>query len=80
MIFFTLQRFANGQKASLDADGLLGKGDALALASTNFNKIFGLYDDEFEDDLVVYEGGDVFSMESKVVGIVSPRMRQVEMF
>ena len=68
-------------QASLDADGLLSKGEALALASTNLNKIFGLDDEEVEeDDLVVYEGGDIFSMESKVIGIISPGLNLVKLF
>jgi hypothetical protein len=59
----------------------MDKGEALALLSTNLDKIFDLYDDQGEDDeLVAYEGGDMFSMESKVIGIVSPRSGHVEIF
>jgi len=67
--------------AGLDSDGLLGEKDALALATTNLNKIFGHYDgNSEEDDLVVYEGGGVFNMESKAIGVVSPRLGHVEIF
>ena len=67
-------------QAALDSDGLLDKAGALALVSTNLNKIFGLYDEDEGDDLVLYEGGDMFSMESKVIGVASPKNGHVEIF
>lgn len=67
-------------QAALDSDGFLGKADALSLVTTNLDKIFGLGKDEDEDDLVAYEGGDLFSLESKVVAVISPRDGHVEIF
>jgi hypothetical protein len=67
-------------QAALDSDGTLGKAKALALATTNLEKIFGFHEDPEDDDLVAFQGGDMFSLESKVVAIVSPRAGHVEIF
>jgi len=71
----------NVAQAALEANGALTKQEALALASTNLNRIFGITnEDDSMDDLVAYHGGDVFDMESKVVGIISPRLGRVDLF
>lgn len=65
----------------MDSNGQLDRGAALALVSSNLNKVFGLYgEDHREEDLMVVEGGDVFRMESKVIGVVSPRSGHVHIF
>ncbi|KAI0266870.1 carbohydrate esterase family 9 protein [Gloeopeniophorella convolvens] len=68
--------------AALEAGGRISKAQALALASTNLEKLLG-GDVEVAAaaaDLVATSGGDLFSFESKVVGIVSPRRGAVELF
>jgi len=66
--------------AALDSGGGIGKEDALALASTSLYDIFGIDADAELDDLVAYQGGDIFSFESKVAGIISPRKGVVDLF
>ena len=55
---------------------------ALALASTNLEKLLG--NDAGAalgaSDLVVTQGGDLLSFESKVVGVISPRRGSVDLF
>ncbi|TRM69894.1 hypothetical protein BD626DRAFT_422385 [Schizophyllum amplum] len=63
--------------AALEMFGEISKADALALASTNLEKLLGLPSED--GDLVVTSGGDLLSMESKVAGIVSPRRGIVEL-
>ncbi len=51
----------------------MGKEEALALASTSLYDIFDVdLEDPELDDLVAYEG-DMFTLEGKVVAIISPR-------
>ena len=62
------------------------------MASTNYCKMFNIKpsDEEDgvlscdskqdEDELVLYEGGDMFSFDSKVIGIISPRKKGVDLF
>ncbi|KIO30758.1 hypothetical protein M407DRAFT_20283 [Tulasnella calospora MUT 4182] len=63
--------------AALQAPGDISKEDALALASSNLEKIFGLPGNE---DFVAYKGGDMFDSESKVVAVMSKRRAQTELF
>ncbi|KII89857.1 hypothetical protein PLICRDRAFT_40029 [Plicaturopsis crispa FD-325 SS-3] len=67
--------------AALESDGRVSKAQALALATTNLESALGLeWSDAAAEDLVVYEGGDVFDFESKVVGVVSARRGVVDLF
>ena len=66
--------------AALDANGRINRAQALALASTNLEKIFGIESDAGSGDWVAYKGGDIFEMSSKVVAIASGRRRRVDMF
>jgi hypothetical protein len=47
----------------------------MALATTNLESALGLHHSrnfaEQDQQLVVYEGGDMFDMQSKVIGVVS---------
>ncbi|KAN0129749.1 carbohydrate esterase family 9 protein [Lactarius tabidus] len=68
--------------AALEAGGRISKVQALALASTNLEVLLG---GDVEgawrtSDLVATHGGDLFSFESKVVGILSPRRGFVDLF
>ncbi|KAL1759392.1 hypothetical protein FB107DRAFT_205135 [Schizophyllum commune] len=63
--------------AALEMPEEISKADAIALASTNLEKLLGLPAED--GDLVLTAGGDLLSMESKVAGIVSPRRGVVEL-
>jgi len=56
-------------------------GQIYALATTNLERALGIDRDWYElRDVVIYAGGSEFDMESKVVGIFSPRRRVFETF
>ncbi|KDQ09069.1 hypothetical protein BOTBODRAFT_165096 [Botryobasidium botryosum FD-172 SS1] len=63
--------------AALDGNGKISKEQAIALATTNLEKIFGI---DTQGDFVAYHGGDVFDMESKAVAVMSARREQVALF
>lgn len=74
----------------LEANGTLSKEQAIALASTNLEKLLG-FESPFpssssreremrREDLVVTAYGDLFGFESKVVGVVAPRKGGVDLF
>lgn len=62
----------------LESNGTITKDVALELVSTNVEKLLGLSIDGEERDMVATRGGDLLSFESKVVAIVSPRRRAVD--
>ncbi|KAH9930391.1 carbohydrate esterase family 9 protein [Amylocystis lapponica] len=66
--------------AALDAGGDISKAQALALGSTNVETLLG-GEVEIENlrELVVTEGGDLLDMESKIVAIISPRRKLVDL-
>ncbi|KAI0297178.1 carbohydrate esterase family 9 protein [Russula brevipes] len=69
--------------AALEAGGRVSKLQALALASTNLDKLLGGGDvtrASGASDLVATQGGDLLSFESKVVGVISPRRKSVDLF
>ncbi|KAK7444031.1 hypothetical protein VKT23_015428 [Stygiomarasmius scandens] len=68
--------------AALDSNGTLSKTQALALGTVNVEQALGLTDasDLDMDDLVIYQGGGPFDMESKVIGVVSSRRQVVDLF
>ncbi|GJJ16001.1 hypothetical protein Clacol_010280 [Clathrus columnatus] len=54
---------------ALETPGL-SKSAALALVSTNLEKLLGIESSNLsQDDIVAYRGGDVFEYEAKVVGV-----------
>jgi len=63
--------------AALDGNGKISKEQAIALATTNLEKIFGI---DTQNDFVAYHGGDIFDMQSKVVAVMSARRGQVAVF
>lgn len=68
-------------KAYIEAGGLISKAEAIALASTNTEHLLGVHPEtSFKSDLVVTEGGDLLDLSSKIIGIVSPRRGQVDLF
>ncbi|KAL1938740.1 hypothetical protein VTO73DRAFT_11343 [Trametes versicolor] len=63
--------------AALESGGAISKADAIALASTNVEKLLGVKTDELQSDLVATRGGDLLDF-SKVVAVVSPRRGVVD--
>ncbi|KAJ7144294.1 hypothetical protein C8R44DRAFT_916291 [Mycena epipterygia] len=67
--------------AALDSNETIDYSTALALASTNIEQALGLkHDARDTDELVVFRGGGLFDMESKVIGVISTRKSIVEFF
>lgn len=63
-------------QAALELDGTVSKTDAIALASSNLEKLLGL---ETQHDLVAYEGEDALSLSSRPVAVLSPARAFVEL-
>ncbi|KAL6308850.1 hypothetical protein BKA93DRAFT_481716 [Sparassis latifolia] len=63
-----------------EAPNVLTKASAIALVSSNVEKLLGVHVGPGEGDLVATSGGDLLSFEGKVVAIISPRMEKVDMF
>ncbi len=62
-----------------EAGGYLTKFDAIALASSNIEKLLGISPDiALQGDLVVTFGGNLLELQSKVIAVISPRREQVE--
>ncbi|KAF7341304.1 Composite domain of metallo-dependent hydrolase [Mycena venus] len=67
--------------AALDANGSIDYATALAICSTNIEKALGVNTQAKDgDELVVFQGGDIFDFESKVIGVVSAKKTTVEFF
>ncbi|KAJ7861358.1 hypothetical protein B0H14DRAFT_2741976 [Mycena olivaceomarginata] len=65
--------------AALDSNGSIDYSTALALASANIEKALGVKSHTRDaDELVVFQSGDMFDFESKVIGIISARKTAVE--
>ncbi|KIJ61332.1 hypothetical protein HYDPIDRAFT_96756, partial [Hydnomerulius pinastri MD-312] len=65
--------------AALESDGQITKSQALALASTNLEKLLGISSaSSTSGDLVATLGGSILDLEAKVVGVISPRRGLVE--
>ncbi|KAF8306725.1 hypothetical protein DL93DRAFT_213956 [Clavulina sp. PMI_390] len=60
---------------SLASNGTITQRQALAMASSEIDAIFGV---EASTELVAYHGGDFTQFESKVVAIVSPQLGHVD--
>jgi hypothetical protein len=68
-------------QASLDANGSIDYKTALALLSTNIEKALGVKSRARDtDELVVFQGGNMFNFESKVIAVISARKAAVEFF
>ncbi|RDB22990.1 Imidazolonepropionase [Hypsizygus marmoreus] len=63
--------------AALESNGTIGKAQAIALATTHLERALG---SRSVHDLVIYLGGSIFDLESKVVGVVSLQRGTVEIF
>lgn len=70
----------NGFQAILESNGRIDERKAYALVSSDLEKILGVRNVGEDADLVAYEGGGLFDLSSKVVGIISPRREVVDLF
>ena len=65
----------------MNANGRISRQKTYELVTTNVEKLFGIEGWFGEDGyLVLYDGGSVFDLSSKVVGISSPKKGAVELF
>jgi hypothetical protein len=64
----------------LSADGKISKEEAIALASTNLEKVLGAEVGIERADLVATRGGDLLDMSSEVVAVISPSRNIVDLF
>ncbi|KAG9086281.1 hypothetical protein FRC06_003164, partial [Ceratobasidium sp. 370] len=66
--------------AALESDGHLGKHDALALGTTNLQRLLGLEDADALGDLVAFRGGSWSDLSSKPVAVISEARARVDVF
>jgi hypothetical protein len=64
----------------LESNGTMHQSQAFALVSSNLERALGLTRRFEVPDLVMYRGGGVFDIESKVIGVVSSERKVVEIF
>ena len=64
----------------MEANENISETEALALVSTNLEKLLGLEVDADMMDLVAAEGGGVFDFTAKVIGVISPQREIVDLF
>ena len=68
------------KQAALESPKEITRTQALALASTNLEKLLGLNVEPELSDLVATEYGDLLDFGSKVVGVIAPRKGAVDLF
>lgn len=70
-------------QAAIDLGRQISEADAIALGSTNVEKLLGGQTDEFDvasmRDMVVTQGGGLLDVSSKVVAVISPRRAAVDL-
>lgn len=67
--------------AALEANGTISRAQAFALASSDLEHLLGVdAHSAVAADHVATVGGDLLSMNSKVVGVISPRGGVVDLF
>lgn len=67
-------------KAALEANGTLSRREALALGSTNVQKLLGVEVKNKYQDLVATRGGDLLTMQARVVAHIAPSQSKVVLF
>lgn len=67
-------------QAALEAPQTVSRAAAIALASTNLEKIFGIRTAVEDADYVATAFGDVLDFQSKVVGVIAGGMGVVDLF
>jgi len=65
--------------AAVNADGLISDEEAIAIGSTNLEKLLGL-EVKTQGDLVAYRGGGIFEMTSKAVAVISESRGLIDLF
>ena len=65
--------------AVINDDGLISDEEAIAIGSSNLEKLLGL-EVKTQGDLVAYRGGHAFEMTSKVVAVISESSAHVDVF
>ena len=63
-------------QAALETGGKLSDKDAIALVTTNLEKLLGIK--EPNTDLIATTGGTLLDFESKVVAVISPKRGLVD--
>ncbi|KAH7876489.1 carbohydrate esterase family 9 protein [Lentinula edodes] len=66
--------------ASLEAGGEISKAGAIALASSNLEKLLGLASGTVSSNLIATTGGTILDFESKVVAVASAKRGVVDLF
>ncbi|KAJ4479028.1 hypothetical protein J3R30DRAFT_3682364 [Lentinula aciculospora] len=69
-----------GVQAALEAGGEVSKAEAIALASSNLEKLLGLKTGTVSSNLVATTGGTILDFESKVVAVASAKRGAVDLF
>ncbi len=72
-------------QTSLESHGQIDRQTALALVTINLEKALGVgarsrSPERMAGDVVVYKGGSVFDLESKIVGVISAGRGVVDFF
>jgi hypothetical protein len=65
-------------QAAIESGGM-SREKALALGTTNVQRLLGLDVDAIDQDLIAVEGGNLMNMEGKVAAVLSPRRGLVEL-
>lgn len=66
-------------KVAIEAGGRISQERAYALASVNIEKLLGVVNSGETSDMVATEGGSLLDMGARVVAIVSPDLRRVNL-
>ncbi|KAJ7722728.1 hypothetical protein DFH07DRAFT_1006316, partial [Mycena maculata] len=65
---------------ALESGGSVSKEDALAMASSNIERLLGIHSVGASTEFAVTSGGDLFSFDSKVIAMMSARRGVVDLF
>ena len=68
------------RQTQLDGNGRITREQAVAMASTNLERMLGISSSDMKGEWVAYMNGGVLDFTSKVVGVVSERRGVVELF
>lgn len=69
------------RQAALESNERISETQAYQTVTKNLEKLLGIRGiEEGMEDLVIFEGGDMWEMKSKVVGIISPVAGAVHLF
>ena len=67
-------------QALIESPDVLTKALAIAIASSNVERLLGVKADPYDSDVVATAGGDLLSFEGKVIAVISPRRGKVDFF